>query len=143
MRILLFSGKGGVGKTSVAAALAKAGVPLPEAIEMSAASTNNSIFEERLVVVRDTLLWVLNDMTRAGVEIYKLDRMLHMKLGVFDGKTTIVGSDNLSGSNLAESVAVVTDPRFTRVVQARIFDVDLPKPSAWSRTVRQILGAVE
>ena len=79
------------------------------------------------VVVRDALLWVLNDMTRAGVEIYKLDRMLHLKLGLFDGETTIVGSDNLSGSNLAESVAVVTDPRFARVVQARLFDVDLPR----------------
>lgn len=40
----------------VLAALAKAGVPLPDAIEMSAASTNNSIFEDRLVVVRDTLI---------------------------------------------------------------------------------------
>ena len=40
----------------VLAALAKAGVPLPDAIEMSAASTNNSIFEEKLVAVRDTLI---------------------------------------------------------------------------------------
>jgi type IV pilus assembly protein PilC len=40
----------------VLAALAKAGVPLPDAIEMSAASTNNSIFETKLAVVRDTLI---------------------------------------------------------------------------------------
>ncbi len=40
----------------VLAALAKAGVPLPDAIEMSAASTNNSIFETKLAVVRDTLV---------------------------------------------------------------------------------------
>jgi type IV pilus assembly protein PilC len=40
----------------VLAALAKAGVPLPDAIEVSAASTNNSIFERRLVHVSDTLV---------------------------------------------------------------------------------------
>jgi type IV pilus assembly protein PilC len=40
----------------VLAALAKAGVPLPDAIEMSAASTNNSLFESKLGVVRDTLV---------------------------------------------------------------------------------------
>jgi type IV pilus assembly protein PilC len=40
----------------VLAALAKAGVPLPEAIEMSAASTNNSIFELKLGAVRDALV---------------------------------------------------------------------------------------
>lgn len=40
----------------VLAALSKAGVPLPEAIEMSAASTNNTIFEEKLAMVRDTLV---------------------------------------------------------------------------------------
>jgi type IV pilus assembly protein PilC len=40
----------------VLAALAKAGVPLPDAIEMSAASTNNSIFESKLGAVRDTLV---------------------------------------------------------------------------------------
>ncbi|MCU1361690.1 MAG: pilus assembly protein PilC, partial [Ilumatobacteraceae bacterium] len=40
----------------VLAALAKAGVPLPEAIDLSAASTNNSIFEQKLAVVRDTLV---------------------------------------------------------------------------------------
>jgi type IV pilus assembly protein PilC len=40
----------------VLAALAKAGVPLPEAIDMSAASTNNSIFEAKLGIVRDTLV---------------------------------------------------------------------------------------
>jgi type IV pilus assembly protein PilC len=40
----------------VLAALAKAGVPLPEAIDMSAASTNNTVFEQRMVAVRDTLV---------------------------------------------------------------------------------------
>lgn len=40
----------------VLAALAKAGVPLPDAIEMSAASTNNTIFMARMVHVRDTLI---------------------------------------------------------------------------------------
>jgi type IV pilus assembly protein PilC len=40
----------------VLAALAKAGVPLPEAIEMSADSTNNTIFQTKLSVVRETLI---------------------------------------------------------------------------------------
>jgi type IV pilus assembly protein PilC len=40
----------------VLAALAKAGVPLPDAIEMSAASTNNTIFVERLAKVREVLV---------------------------------------------------------------------------------------
>ncbi len=40
----------------VLAALSSAGVPLPEAIGVSADSTNNSIFQERMVVVRDTLV---------------------------------------------------------------------------------------
>jgi type IV pilus assembly protein PilC len=40
----------------VLAALAKAGVPLPDAISMSAASTNNSVFESRLEGVRETLV---------------------------------------------------------------------------------------
>jgi type IV pilus assembly protein PilC len=39
----------------VLAALASAGVPLPEAIGVSADSTNNSIFQRRMVVVRNTL----------------------------------------------------------------------------------------
>lgn len=40
----------------VLAALAKAGVPLPDAIGMSADSTNNSIFQKKLLVVRDALV---------------------------------------------------------------------------------------
>ena len=40
----------------VLAALANAGVPLPEAIEMSALSTNNTVFMRRLESVRDALL---------------------------------------------------------------------------------------
>ncbi len=40
----------------VLSALAKAGVPLPDAIEMSAASTNNTVFVERLGTVRETLI---------------------------------------------------------------------------------------
>jgi type IV pilus assembly protein PilC len=40
----------------VLSALAKAGVPLPDAIEMSAASTNNTVFITKLEVVRDTLV---------------------------------------------------------------------------------------
>ncbi|MCX6521991.1 MAG: type II secretion system F family protein [Actinobacteria bacterium] len=40
----------------VLSALAKAGVPLPEAIEMSAASTNNTVFVERMTTVRETLI---------------------------------------------------------------------------------------
>lgn len=40
----------------VLAALATAGVPLPEAIEMSAQSTNNTVFQRRLEIVRDALL---------------------------------------------------------------------------------------
>ena len=40
----------------VLAALASAGVPLPEAIEMSALSTNNTVFVRRLESVRDALL---------------------------------------------------------------------------------------
>jgi type IV pilus assembly protein PilC len=40
----------------VLAALAKAGVPLPDAIEMSAASTNNTVFVARMVDVRETLV---------------------------------------------------------------------------------------
>ncbi|MBI5088205.1 MAG: type II secretion system F family protein [Actinobacteria bacterium] len=40
----------------VLAALAKAGVPLPDAIEMSAASTNNTVFISKLDVVRETLV---------------------------------------------------------------------------------------
>ena len=40
----------------VLAALATAGVPLPDAIEMAALSTNNTIFMRRLEDVRETLL---------------------------------------------------------------------------------------
>jgi len=40
----------------VLAALATAGVPLPEAIEMSAQSTNNSVFQQRMETVRVALL---------------------------------------------------------------------------------------
>ena len=40
----------------VLSALAMAGVPLPEAIEVSADSTNNTIFQEKLVEVRMTLM---------------------------------------------------------------------------------------
>ncbi|MEO5900414.1 MAG: type II secretion system F family protein [Ilumatobacteraceae bacterium] len=40
----------------VLAALASAGVPLPEAIGVSADSTNNSIFQARMLIVRDTLI---------------------------------------------------------------------------------------
>jgi type IV pilus assembly protein PilC len=40
----------------VLSALAKAGVPLPDAIEMAAASTNNTVFQARMVHVRDTLV---------------------------------------------------------------------------------------
>lgn len=40
----------------VLSALAKAGVPLPDAIDMSAASTNNTVFQQRMVHVRDTLV---------------------------------------------------------------------------------------
>lgn len=40
----------------VLAALAKAGVPLPDAIEMSAASTNNTVFIAKLDIVRETLI---------------------------------------------------------------------------------------
>jgi type IV pilus assembly protein PilC len=40
----------------VLSALSTAGAPLPDAITVSAASTNNSIFETRLSVVRDTLI---------------------------------------------------------------------------------------
>jgi type IV pilus assembly protein PilC len=40
----------------VLAALAKAGVPLPDAIEMSADSTNNTVFQTKLISVRDALM---------------------------------------------------------------------------------------
>ncbi|MCU1501204.1 MAG: pilus assembly protein PilC [Ilumatobacteraceae bacterium] len=40
----------------VLAALASAGVPLPEAIGVSADSTNNSIFQARMVIVRNTIV---------------------------------------------------------------------------------------
>jgi type IV pilus assembly protein PilC len=40
----------------VLAALTSAGVPLPEGIEMSADSTNNTVFQDRLVAVRDALM---------------------------------------------------------------------------------------
>lgn len=40
----------------VLAALAKAGVPLPDAIAMAADSTNNSVFQDRLLEVRETLV---------------------------------------------------------------------------------------
>jgi len=40
----------------VLSALAKAGVPLPDAIEMSADSTNNTIFQRKLLDVRDALV---------------------------------------------------------------------------------------
>jgi len=40
----------------VLAALAKSGVPLPDAIEMSAVSTNNTVFIGRMQAVRDTLI---------------------------------------------------------------------------------------
>ena len=40
----------------VLAALTKAGVPLPDAISMSADSTNNTIFQDKLIDVRDTLV---------------------------------------------------------------------------------------
>lgn len=40
----------------VLAALARAGVPLPDAIEMSANSTNNTVFIERMRDVRETLI---------------------------------------------------------------------------------------
>jgi type IV pilus assembly protein PilC len=40
----------------VLSALSTAGAPLPEAITVSADSTNNSIFQSRLSVVRDTLI---------------------------------------------------------------------------------------
>ena len=40
----------------VLAALTKAGVPLPDAISMSADSTSNTIFQDKLIDVRDTLV---------------------------------------------------------------------------------------
>jgi type IV pilus assembly protein PilC len=40
----------------VLAALSKAGVPLPDAIQMSADSTNNTVFQAKMVDVRDTLV---------------------------------------------------------------------------------------
>jgi len=40
----------------VLAALATAGVPLPDAIQMSADSTNNTIFQRKLAVVKDALI---------------------------------------------------------------------------------------
>lgn len=79
-------------------------------------------------LAKETLRWVLNDVAASGVEVWKLKgRMLHMKLGTFDGRAAIVGSDNLNDSKLAESVAVVTDPRFARLVDGRIFEQALPR----------------
>jgi type IV pilus assembly protein PilC len=40
----------------VLSSLATAGIPLPEAIVVSADSTNNSIFQRKLILVRDTLI---------------------------------------------------------------------------------------
>ncbi|MCU1364672.1 MAG: Type fimbrial assembly protein PilC [Ilumatobacteraceae bacterium] len=40
----------------VLAALATAGIPLPDAIDVSAESTNNSVFRTKLAVVRDVLI---------------------------------------------------------------------------------------
>ena len=40
----------------VLSALVEAGVPLPSGIEVSAASTNNTLFEEKMAVVKDTVV---------------------------------------------------------------------------------------
>lgn len=54
----------------VLAALAKAGVPLPEAITMSADSTNNTVFQARLAPVREALVrggGITAPMVEAGI----------------------------------------------------------------------------
>lgn len=54
----------------VLAALTTAGVPLPEGIEMSADSTNNTLFQDRMTPVRETLMrggGISKPMTESGV----------------------------------------------------------------------------
>ena len=54
----------------VLSALANSGAPLPDAITVSADSTNNSIFQARMLVVRDTLIrgsGLYNPMVESGV----------------------------------------------------------------------------
>lgn len=78
-------------------------------------------------VTREAFRWVQNDVLRSGVELYKLrGRMVHAKLATFDGKLATLGSHNMSGSDLAEVNIFVPDPRFVRVMNARLFEVDLP-----------------
>ena len=54
----------------VLAALARAGIPLPEALGVSADSTNNTVFQSQMVTVRDTLNrggGLLEPMTESGL----------------------------------------------------------------------------
>lgn len=82
-------------------------------------------------VVRDAFAWVQNDVVRSGVELYKYrGRMTHMKAATFDGRTATVGSanlDNMALERLAEANIFVPDAGFTRVMEQRVFEVDIPR----------------
>ncbi|MBX3470925.1 MAG: phosphatidylserine/phosphatidylglycerophosphate/cardiolipin synthase family protein [Planctomycetes bacterium] len=78
-------------------------------------------------ITREAFRWVQNEVVRSGVELYKLrGRMLHAKLGTFDGALATIGSHNMSGSSLAESNVFIPDARFAREMNARLFAVDIP-----------------
>ncbi len=81
-------------------------------------------------IVRDGFKWVQNDVVRSGVKLYKYrPRMVHSKVAAFDGQVCTVGSanlDNLALAKLAEANLFVNDPGFTRVMEERVFSVDIP-----------------
>lgn len=82
-------------------------------------------------LVKEAFAWVQNDVVRAGVELYKYQPALtHAKVATFDGRTSTIGSSNLDRlalDEIAEANIVVPDPRFARVMEQKIFAVDLPK----------------
>jgi phosphatidylserine/phosphatidylglycerophosphate/cardiolipin synthase-like enzyme len=80
------------------------------------------------VVTAAAFRWVQNDVVRSGVELYHFQpAMVHAKLAVFDGEVATLGSANMSGTSLAEINAWIPDPRFARLMEERLFRVDLPR----------------
>lgn len=82
-------------------------------------------------VVRDAFNWVQNDFIRSGARLYKYQgRMVHSKVAAFDGRVATVGSsnlDNMALEKLAEANIFVNDPAFTKTLEQRVFEADLPK----------------
>lgn len=82
-------------------------------------------------LVRDAFAWSEADVVRSGVELRKYQaRMLHAKVATFDGRCATVGSSNLDAmalTKLAEANVFIPDPTFARLVNERVFEVDVTR----------------